>query len=161
SIPIDVPASSGSAQSSFLRGRDAAIVARRTLCSRPRRKLQIRMPDPTYNLNGGFKPTMKRFADLSGPDFFPTPRWATFALIDNEKFEGDIWECACGDGSMSRVLAETGRSIRSSDLYDRGFGEIGLDFLTPQWSADNIVTNPPYNCAEGFVASGVKFAHRK
>jgi hypothetical protein len=34
----------------------------------------IRMPDATYNLNGGFKPTMKRFADLSGPDFFPTPR---------------------------------------------------------------------------------------
>lgn len=22
------------------------------------------MPDPSYNLNGGFKPTMKRFADL-------------------------------------------------------------------------------------------------
>jgi hypothetical protein len=39
-------------------------------------------------LNGGFKPTMKRFADLEGPDFFPTPRWATFALIDNEKFKG-------------------------------------------------------------------------
>ena len=27
------------------------------------------MPDATYNLNGGFKPTMKRFADLGGPDF--------------------------------------------------------------------------------------------
>jgi hypothetical protein len=25
------------------------------------------MPDATYNLNGGFKPTMKRFADLDGP----------------------------------------------------------------------------------------------
>ena len=52
------------------------------------------MADPTYNLNGGFKPTMKRFADLEGPDFFPTPRWATFALIDNEKFSGDVWEFA-------------------------------------------------------------------
>jgi hypothetical protein len=49
------------------------------------------MPDETYNLNGGFKPTMKRFADLDGPDFFPTPRWATFALVDNEKFHGDLW----------------------------------------------------------------------
>ncbi len=46
---------------------------------------EIRMADATYNLNGGFKPTMKRFADLSGPDFFPTPRWATFALIENER----------------------------------------------------------------------------
>ena len=39
--------------------------------------------DATYNLNGGFKPTLKRFADLNGPDYFPTPKWATFALIDN------------------------------------------------------------------------------
>ncbi|MHC2346351.1 hypothetical protein ACVMIL_007517 [Bradyrhizobium barranii subsp. barranii] len=45
------------------------------------------MADLTYNLNGGFKPTMKRFADLSGPDFFPTPPWATFALIDNRKVQ--------------------------------------------------------------------------
>ena len=46
------------------------------------------MPDATYNLSGGFKPTMKRFADLDGPDFFPTPRWATFALTENEKLNG-------------------------------------------------------------------------
>jgi hypothetical protein len=119
------------------------------------------MVDATYNLNGGFKPTMKRFADLSGPDFFPTPRWATFALIDNEKFKGDIWECACGDGTMSRVLEETRRPVYSSDLYQRNYGDGGHDFLKPQRSADNIVTNPPYNCAEGFVASGVKHAKRK
>src|ERR1044071_4511210 len=108
------------------------------------------MPDATYNLNGGFKPTMKRFADLNGPDFFPTPRWATFALIESEKFIGDIWECACGDGAMSRVLEECG-SVYSSDLYKRGYGDHGLDFLEPSRSADNIITNPPYNCAEGFV----------
>ena len=46
--------------------------------------------DATYNLSGGFKPTMKRFADLDGPDYFPTPAWATHALIDNENFVGDI-----------------------------------------------------------------------
>ena len=70
------------------------------------------MPDQTYNLSGGFKPTIKRFADLSGPDFFPTPRWATFALVDNEKFSGNVWECACGDGAMSRVLKRL--AVRSS-----------------------------------------------
>ena len=53
------------------------------------------MTDPTYNLNGAFKPTIKRSADLEGPDFFPTPTWATFALIDNEKFDGDTrWALA-------------------------------------------------------------------
>lgn len=119
------------------------------------------MADRTYNLNGGFKPTMKRFADLNGPDFFPTPRWATFALADNESFKGEIWEPACGDGAMSRVFEEASSKVFSSDLFDRGYGESGLDFLTPSRSADNIITNPPYNCAEGFVASGVKYAKRK
>jgi hypothetical protein len=117
--------------------------------------------DTTYNLNGGFKPTMKRFADLDGPDFFPTPAWATYALIDNERFEGDIWESACGNGAMSDVLEHTGQNIISSDLYDRGYGEAGMDFLTPKRRAKNIVTNPPYNAAEGFVRSGLKVAERK
>lgn len=117
--------------------------------------------DATYNLNGGYKPTMKRFADLSGADFFPTPKWATHALIDNESFVGDIWECACGDGAMSEVLEETGNQIISTDLYDRGFGEGGVDFLHSNRRATNIVTNPPYNAAEGFVKTGLQKAEKK
>ena len=116
--------------------------------------------DATYNLNGGFKPTVKRFADLDGPDYFPTPAWATHALVDNEKFKGGIWECACGDGAMSKVL-ETAAPVVSSDLYPRGYGEVGVDFLTAKSKADNIITNPPYNAAEGFVRSGVKLSRRK
>ena len=117
--------------------------------------------DDTYHLNGAFKPTAKRIADLNGPDFFPTPRWATFALIDNEKFAGEIWDPACGDGAMARVLAETGNAVVGTDLYDRGFGEAGHDFLTATRASANIVTNPPYNCAEGFVAQGLKLATNK
>ena len=117
--------------------------------------------DMTYNLNGGFKPTMKRFADLDGPDFFPTPAWATHALIDNEDFRGDIWESACGDGSMSEVLETTGNKVISSDLIDRGYGEGDHDFLDSWRKAPNIVTNPPYNAAEGFVRSGVERAGKK
>lgn len=117
--------------------------------------------DATYNPNGGFKPTLKRFADLDGPDFYPTPAWATYALVDNEGFTGDVWECACGDGAMSRVLEETGRPVASSDLYRRGYGEAGHDFLTTDRRFDNIVTNPPYNSAEGFVETGTRQARRK
>ena len=119
------------------------------------------MTDPTYQLNGSFKPTIKRFADLDGPDFFPTPAWATHALIDNESFQGDIWECACGNGAMSRVLEQTGKRVSSSDLYKRGYGETGVDFLSAKRMVANIVTNPPYNCAEGFVASGLRQARSK
>ena len=117
--------------------------------------------DSTYNLQGAFKPTIKRLADLDGPDFFPTPAWATHALIDNEPFSGGIWEPACGDGAMSDVLAVGGNAVVSSDLYDRGYGEIGHDFLTTQRRHDNIVTNPPFNSAEGFVAVGIRSAQKK
>jgi len=117
--------------------------------------------DQTYNLNGSFKPTTKRIADLDGPDFYPTPRWATFALIENERFQGDIWECACGDGAMSDVLSETGRTVASSDLYDRGFGGVGHNFLTTKRTAPNIVTNPPFHSAENFMKMAAQQAQGK
>ncbi|SFO77738.1 hypothetical protein SAMN04488056_112161 [Cohaesibacter marisflavi] len=117
--------------------------------------------DATYNLNGGFKPTVKRNADINGPDFFPTPPWATHALIDNEVFTGDIWECACGDGEMSNVLQETGNQVISSDLYDRGFGETGVDFLEQTKKVSNIITNPPYNSAQQFVEQAHKLSSQK
>ncbi len=117
--------------------------------------------DRSYNLNGAFKPTTKRLADLDGPDFYPTPPWATYALADNEPFKGAIWECACGDGAMSEVFMDAGAKVESSDLYDRGYGEIGHDFLTTDRRASNIITNPPYHSAEGFVATALERADRK
>ena len=41
-------------------------------------------------------------------DFYPTPFEATQSLLDRQKFNGEIWECACGDGSMSKVLINNG-----------------------------------------------------
>ncbi len=117
--------------------------------------------DATYNLNGGFKPTAKRNADINGPDFFPTPAWATYALMENEKFDGQVWECACGDGAMSQVIEEYGNSVYSSDLYDRGYGESDIDFLDANDVRDNIITNPPYNAAQGFVEQAAKVTKKK
>jgi len=117
--------------------------------------------DTTYNLNGGFKPTVKRFADINGPDFFPTPSWATHALMDNERFVGDVWEPACGDGAMAKVIEEYGHTVFASDLYDRGYGTGGVDFLQNDNIADNIITNPPYNSAESFVSAGLRKSRKK
>lgn len=117
--------------------------------------------DKTYNLLGAPKPTTKRSADLDGPDFYPTPEWATFALADNERFEGGIWEPACGNGAMARVLEREGYKVRATDLYDRGYGEAGIDFLRSEELADNIITNPPFNAAEGFVMACSKLARKK
>ena len=76
--------------------------------------------DATYHLAGGFKPTLKRFADLDGPDF-PTPVWATQALVENEPFVGEIWEPACGDGAMAQVLAMRGNPVVATDLLRQRF----------------------------------------
>lgn len=107
------------------------------------------------------QPTLKRIADVDGPDFYPTPEWATFALIENEPFHGEIWECACGDGAMSQVLRRTGNQVISSDLYNRGFGEVGVDFIESSRVTENIITNPPFNAAEDFVHGGLRSAKRK
>ena len=79
--------------------------------------------------------------------FFSNARtWATYALIGTTKnLRGDIWECARagGSGAMSAVLGAQGNKILSSDLFQRGFGEAGVDFLRADRRASNIVTNPP------------------
>jgi hypothetical protein len=99
--------------------------------------------------------------DADGPDFYPTPSWASRALLSYEEFSGEIWECACGDGAMSSVLDETGQRVTSSDKYDRGFGDSGIDFLKARRVADNIVTNPPYNLSGPFVLHGIEKSRNK
>ena len=61
---------------------------------------------------------------------------------------------------MVRVLRASGRPVDASDLYDRGYGETGVDFLKSSRTVD-IVTNPPYNSVEGFVESGRRQATHK
>lgn len=59
-------------------------------------------------------------------DFYPTPEIATVLLLENEKFEGEIWEPACGDGAMSTVIERYGYPVKSTDLIDRGYGRGGM-----------------------------------
>lgn len=78
-------------------------------------------------------------------DFYPTPPEATRALLSEVSFEGSIWEPACGDGAIAKVLKEAGHEVVCSDLIDRGYGEGGVNFLTQTKPlAKNIITNPPY-----------------
>jgi len=85
-------------------------------------------------------------------DFYPTPPEGTRALLSVERFDGPIWEPACGDGAISKVLIDAGYEVISSDLVDRGYGESRADFLMEyKPRAPNIVTNPPFKMAEPFV----------
>jgi hypothetical protein len=94
-------------------------------------------------------------------DFYATPPEATRALLSVEQFDGPIWEPACGDGRISRVLAETGHAVVSTDLIDRGYGTAGVDFLREQAPrAKHIVTNPPYGggLADKFIGKALILA---
>ena len=95
-------------------------------------------------------------------DFYPTPPEATRALLDAETFNGDIWEPACGDGAISKVLAERGYRVHSSDLIDRGFGISGVDFLLDyETRCENIITNPPFKLALEFAEHALRRSTRK
>ena len=93
-------------------------------------------------------------------DFYPTPPEATQVLLDRYKFDGNIWECACGDGSMSKVLKENKYNVYSSDLIDRGYGENGIDFLKTYKKFDNIITNPPFNLSTEFTLQALQLANK-
>lgn len=83
-------------------------------------------------------------------DFYPTPPWATKALLVKEAFGRDVWEPACGDGAISDVLKQAGYRVNSSDIVDRGYGRVE-DFLRSKKRSESIVTNPPFKLAEEFV----------
>jgi hypothetical protein len=108
-------------------------------------------------------PKLKRAQSLVGTsagrpddDFYPTPPEATEALLAREKFEGTIWEPACGDGAICRVLAAHGHSILATDLNYRDYGMGDIDFLTCQLQAANVITNPPFKLAEEFIHHALK-----
>jgi len=91
-------------------------------------------------------------------DFYPTPPGATWALLEVEKFCSPIWEPACGDGALSKVLEEDGYEVISSDLVDRGYGTPGIDFLstaTKPAGCDTLITNPPFKLADQFVEHAI------
>lgn len=84
-------------------------------------------------------------------DFYPTPPEATQKLLDVEVFGGGIWEPACGDGSITRVLRRNGYYVFESDIEPRNDG-LELDFmLSDQLRARSIVTNPPFKIAQQFA----------
>jgi hypothetical protein len=89
-------------------------------------------------------------------DWYPTPSHGTRALLGAEKFDGAIWEPACGDGAISRVLEEAGYEVVSTDLVERGYGTARVDFLMEYRAlAPNIVTNPPFKYVEPFVVKAL------
>jgi len=110
-------------------------------------------------------------------DFFPTPPWATRALMKYVmcvgKTEWSAWDPACGQGHMSAVLDEYFDAVYATDIFeyrlDGGYPPCwyrSLDFLSDearQWralsgAADWIITNPPFKVALDFTIRALEWS---
>ena len=100
----------------------------------------------------------QRIESRDSLDNFPTPPWATRALIEHvlpgktTLQEMSCLEPACGAGHMAKVLHEYFGKVRCADVADYGYGEV-QDFLSPHIvnGMDWIITNPPFRLAEEFA----------
>lgn len=91
-------------------------------------------------------------------DNYPTPDIAILSLLEREKFDGVVWEPACGSGNIARHFPNCIASdVRHNDIY----GEKGVDFLKEIRKVNHIVTNPPYRLAQQFVEHALSCADSK
>jgi hypothetical protein len=91
-------------------------------------------------------------------DYYATDPIAARLLLQLETFSDNIWECACGEGHLSKVFEESGYNVKSTDLINRGYGKSGVDFLETSnifWNGD-IITNPPFKYAQQFVEKALE-----
>lgn len=121
---------------------------------------------------GGLAIAHRRVEPDDSLDFFPTPPWATRALIEHVFVHLErrnhcqfqvCWEPACGEGHMAEPLGEYFREVVASDIKDYGYGDHTVDFLTCEqlarkYDADWIITNPPFNDSAEFVLKALRLA---
>lgn len=86
-------------------------------------------------------------------DYYATDPIAINCLLEaGANLSHYLWECACGEGHLSKRLEEFGYDVKSTDLIYRGYGEGGVDFLqVTECFEGDIITNPPYKYATEFI----------
>lgn len=87
-------------------------------------------------------------------DYYATDPRAVVSLMQHKRLPHVIYECACGEGHLSKELAKHGHEVISIDLINRGFGTSGVDFLKVNKLEKDcacILTNPPYKFTLEFI----------
>lgn len=104
------------------------------------------MKQELLQLTGGAGKNKRR--DL---DYYPTPKNVTIALMDFLNIpEGRvIWEPACGELAMSKVIESYGHTVISTDII------YGDDYFLSKRDCFGIITNPPFELAEAFIRKAI------
>lgn len=99
-------------------------------------------------------------------DDFPTPPWATRALLHHlidrlwwpHTDDQSVREPAANRGHMVKPLQERFARVEASDIHDYGAGFLVQDYLfgPPPPRTDWTITNPPFRLAEQFIKRGLQ-----
>lgn len=114
----------------------------------------------------------RKTARGDGLDDYPTPPWATRALVAYGLYRDDMpWtpppargltvlEPAANRGFMVGALSESFGAVVGSDIHDYRVGFPVADFLTARiaWRPDLVITNPPFARSTDFVRRGLAVA---
>ncbi len=133
------------------------------------RTTQLRTALPDSKQNRSDAVMAQRGAAANELDDFPTPPWATRALITSviKLLPAEtVLEPAAGRGLMADVLGEKFATVSSFDIHDYGYCPVSsLGFLQDprfdefqQW--DWVITNPPFNLAQKFIWRAFSCARR-
>ena len=92
-------------------------------------------------------------SDREEQDFYATDPAVLDLLIKKYEIPHVVLEPACGTGCLSQWLVDKGYKVYSSDLIDRGYGEVQnfFEMLSIPEDCNCILTNPPYKYATEFV----------
>lgn len=96
-------------------------------------------------------------------EHYVEPEWCSRRLFEVEKFQGDIWDPACGFGRIPKAAIAAGYTAAGTDIVDRGYGQAFSvrDFLDCSCSWPNIVSNPPFDIFQPFATQALKIARHK
>lgn len=93
-------------------------------------------------------------------DFYQTPYSMTQQLLENESFNGSIFEPASGDGAIVKILKKNNYNVAENEIRKNG-----IDFrkiiLYNDFSSQNIITNPPFSLAFEFINISKKIYKKK
>lgn len=95
--------------------------------------------------------------DRAHRDYYATEPTAIDKLFELHKFDNQIWECACGEGHLTKAMQAHDKKVYSTDIENRGYENNVFDFLDSsiEWPGD-IITNPPYKYAIEFVEKAIE-----
>jgi len=107
----------------------------------------------------------QRTEPMTSFDYFPTPLWATRAIMEKMHAHIDqddlIYDPGCGEGHMVRALKEKYKNVICSDIQDFGYGATA-DYLDDETdgACDWTFMNPPFKYGLDFILKALKHSRK-